>query len=259
MSHHPTVEKLRSLRLFGMATALAEQQAQTGIDQLGFEERLRLLVDREANERESRLHNARLCRLSARLRRAKLRFPDAVPEDIDYRSPRGLDRTLLARLLTGEWIQERQNVILVSPSGLGKSWLACALVNQACRQGYSACYLRMPTFSEEIAIAHGVGRYAQLLGQWARTDILVLDDLARAPMSAQAWRDLLEVLEDRHGSRSTIITSQIPVENWHPTIGDRTLEDTILNRLIHTAHRLTLAGESMRTRRNGLTSKAVSE
>ncbi|KWB92878.1 ATP-binding protein, partial [Burkholderia ubonensis] len=168
MLHHPTVEKLHALRLFGMAAALAEQQSQASIDQLGFEERLGLLVEREASERDSRL-------LTARLRRAKLRFPDAVPEDIDYRSSRGLDRTLLARLLTGEWIRERQNVILVAPTGLGKSWLACALVNQACRQGYSAGYLRMPKFSEEMAIAHGAGRYARLLAQWARTEVLVLD------------------------------------------------------------------------------------
>ncbi|QTD95360.1 IS21-like element helper ATPase IstB [Burkholderia anthina] len=252
MLHHPTVEKLHALRLFGMAAALAEQQAQASIDQLGFEERLGLLVEREASERDSRL-------LSARLRRAKLRFPDAVPEDIDYRSPRGLDRTLLARLLTGEWIRERQNVILVAPTGLGKSWLACALANQACRQGHSACYLRMPKFSEEMASAHGSGRYARLLAQWARTDILVLDDLAMAPMSDQARRDLLEVLDDRHGSHSTIVTTQIPIENWHAAIGDPTLADAILDRLVHNAHRVTLAGESMRKRRNGLTSKELSE
>lgn len=252
MLHHPTVEKLHALRLFGMATALAEQQSQASIDQLGFEERLGLLVEREASERDSRL-------LTARLRRAKLRFPDAVPEDIDYRSARGLDRTLLARLLTGEWVRDRQNVILVAPTGLGKSWLACALVNQACRQGYSAGYLRMPKFSEEMAIAHGSGRYARLLAQWARTDLLVLDDLAMAPMSDQARRDLLEILDDRHGSHSTIVTSQIPIENWHTAIGDPTLADAILDRLVHNAHRLTLAGESMRKRRNGLTSKEVSE
>jgi DNA replication protein DnaC len=182
-----------------------------------------------------------------------------VPEDVDYRSSRGLDRMLLARLLTGEWIRERQNVILVAPTGLGKSWLACALVNQACRQGYSAGYLRIPKFSEEMAIAHGTGRYARMLAQWARTDILVPDDLAMAPMSDQARRDLLEVLDDRHGSHSTIVTSQVPLENWHAAIGDPTLADAILDRLVHNAHRVTLAGQSMHKRRNGLTSKEVSE
>ncbi|WP_455289863.1 IS21-like element helper ATPase IstB [Cupriavidus necator] len=252
MLHHPTVERLHALRLFGMAAALAEQQSQVSIDQLGFEERLGLLVERESSERQSRM-------FSARLRRAKLRFADAVPEDIDYRTARGLDRTLLARLLTGEWIRERQNVILIGKTGLGKSWLACALANQACRHGYSVCYLRMPKFSEEMAIVHGSGRYAKLLAQWAKTDILVLDDLAMTPMSDQARRDLLELLDDRHGSRSTIVTSQIPLDHWHDAIGDPTLADAILDRLVHNAHRLTLDGESMRKRRNGLTDKHDSE
>jgi DNA replication protein DnaC len=252
MLHHPTVERLHELRLFGMAAALADQQSQSSIAQLGFEERLGLLVEREASERQSRL-------ISARLRRAKLRFPDAVAEDIDYRTARGLDRTLLARLLTGEWIRERQNVILVAATGLGKSWLACALVNQACRQGFSASYLRMPKFNEEMAIAHASGGYAKLLAQWAKTDILVMDDLAMAPLSDSARRNLLEVLDDRHGLRSTVITSQIPVESWHAAIGDPTLADAILDRLVHNAHRLTLSGESMRKRRNSLTSKQESE
>jgi DNA replication protein DnaC len=251
MLHHPTVERLHELRLFGMAAALADQHSQGSIDQLGFEERLGLLVEREASERQSRL-------ISARLRRAKLRFPDAVAEDIDYRTARGLDRALLARLLTGEWIRDRQNLILVAPTGLGKSWLACALANQACRQGFSACYLRMPKFNEEMAIAHGSGGYAKLLAQWAKTDILLMDDLAMAPLADAARRDLLEVLDDRHGLRSTIITSQIPVESWHAAIGDPTLADAILDRLVHNAHRLTLAGESMRKRRNSLTDKQES-
>jgi DNA replication protein DnaC len=252
MLHHPTVEKLHALRLLGMAAALGDQQTQGGIDQLGFEERLGLLVEREASEREAR-------QLTARLRRAKLRFPDAVPEDIDYRTSRGLDRVLTARLLTGEWIRERQNVILVAPTGLGKSGLACALANQACRQGFSACYLRMPKFNEEMAIAHGSGRYAKLLALWARTDILVMDDLAMAPLSDSARRDLLEILDDRHGHRSSVITSQVPVEHWHESIGDPTLADAILDRLVHNAHRLTLSGESMRKRKNGLTKLAESE
>ncbi len=251
MLHHPTVERLHELRLFGMAAALADQQSQSSIDQLGFEERLGLLVEREASERQSRL-------TSARLRRAKLRFPDAVAEDIDYRTARGLDRALLARLLTGEWIRERQNLILVAPTGLWKSWLACALVNQACRQGFSAYYLRMPKFNEEMAIAHGSGGYAKLLAQWAKTDILLMDDLAMAPLTDAARRDLLEVLDDRHALHSTIITSQIPVESWHAAIGDPTLADAILDRLVHNAHRLTLAGESMRKRRNSLTDKQES-
>jgi DNA replication protein DnaC len=250
--HHPTVEKLNALRLFGMASALAEQQSQVSIDQLGFEERLGLLVERESSERQSRM-------FSSRLRRAKLRFADAVPEDINYRAARGLDRTLLARLLTSEWIRERQNVILIGKTGLGKSWLACALANQACRQGYSVAYLRMPKFSEEMAIVHGSGRFAKLLAQWAKTDILVLDDFAMTPLADQARRDLLELLDDRHGSRSTIVTSQIPVDNWHDALGEPTLADAILDRLVHNAHRLSLDGESMRKPQKSLTDKHHSE
>lgn len=239
MLHHPTVERLHELRLFGMAAALAEQQSQQSIDQLGFEERLGLLVEREATERQSRL-------TTARLRRAELRYPTAVPEDINYRHSRGLDRALLARLLTGEWIRAHQNLILIAKTGLGKSWLACAFANLACRQGLSACYLRMPRFSEKMAIAHGEGRYVQQLAQWAKTDVLVLDDLVMTPLTDSARRDLLEILDDRHGKRSTIVASQVPVDDWHAAIGDPTLADAILDRLVHNAHRINMDGESMR-------------
>jgi hypothetical protein len=143
------------------------------------------------------------------LRRARLKVPDASPEDIDYRTARGLDRALTARLLTGEWLRERQNLILVGPTGLGKSWLGCAFAIQACRQGFSACYLRVPKLNEELAIAHGSGRYARWLTQLAKTDLVILDDLAMAPLTDSARRDLLEVLDDRHGHRSTLATSQI--------------------------------------------------
>jgi DNA replication protein DnaC len=247
MLPNPTVERLNELRLYGMAAALAEQQSQDSVAQLGFEERLGLLVERESSERQSRL-------VTARLRRAELRYPDAVPEDINYRHPRGLDRILLARLLTGEWIRERQNLILVAKTGLGKSWLACAFANQACRQGYTACYLRMPRFNERMAIAHDEGRYVKLLTQWARTDVLVMDDLAMTPLTDSARRDLLEILDDRHGKRSTIVTSQIPVNDWHAALADPTLADAILDRLVHNAHRITMDGESMRKPQNGLTS-----
>lgn len=252
MLPHPTIERLNELRLHGMAAALAEQQSQESIGQLGFEERLGLLVEREATERHARLS-------TARLRRAELRYPDAVAEDINYRHPRGLDRTLLARLLTGEWIREQQNVILVAPTGLGKSWLACALANLACRQGYTACYLRMPRFSERMALAHGEGHYVKLLAQWAKTDVLVLDDLAMTPLTDSARRDLLEILDDRHGKRSTIVTSQIPVKDWHAALADPTLADAILDRLVHHAHRVNMEGESMRKTKNGLTPEPDSE
>lgn len=252
MLHHPTVERLHELRLFGMAASLAEQQSQESIVQLGFEERLGLLVEREATERQSRLS-------TARLRRAELRYPEAVAEDINYRYPRGLDRTLLARLLTGEWIRGHQNLIIVAKTGLGKSWLSCALANLACRQGFTASYLRMPRFSEKMALAHGEGRYVRLLAQWAKTDVLVMDDLAMTPLTDSARRDLLEILDDRYGKRSTIVTSQIPVNDWHAALGDPTLADAILDRLVHNAHRITMDGESMRKPENTLTSQPDSE
>lgn len=252
MLQHPTVDKLHALRLSGMAAALAEQQTQDGIDRLGFEERLGLLVERESSERDSR-------QTAARLRRARLKVPDASPEDIDYRTARGLDRALTARLLTGEWLRERQNLILVGPTGLGKSWLGCAFAIQACRQGFSACYLRVPKLNEELAIAHGSGRYARWLAQLAKTDLVILDDLAMAPLTDSARRDLLEVLDDRHGHRSTLATSQIPVDHWHEAIGEPTVADAILDRLVHNAHRITLSGESLRKTRSRLTAKPQSE
>src|SRR5471030_1991602 len=252
MLKHPTIDKLHALRLSGMAAALTQQHNNPDIEALGFEERLGLLVEREASERESR-------QTASRLRRAKLKFADASPEDIDYRTNRGLDRALTARLLTCEWVREKQNLILVAPTGLGKSWLACAFALQACRQGFTACYLRMPKLNEELAIAHGSGRYARLLAQWAKTDIMILDDLAMAPLTDSARRDLLEVLDDRHGHRSTLATSQIPVDHWHEAIGEPTVADAILDRLVHNAHRITLAGESLRKTRSRLTAKQQSE
>jgi DNA replication protein DnaC len=252
MLKHPTINKLHELRLNGMADALAEQQGFADIEALGFEERLGLLVEREASVRESR-------QTTARLRRAKLKFADAVPEDIDYRSARGLDRGLVSQLLTGTWIRERNNAVIVGATGLGKTWLACALANQACRLGYSALYVRVPKLNEELAIAHGSGRYARLLAQWARTDVLLMDDLAMAPMTDSTRRDLLEILDDRHGHRSTLVTSQIPIDNWHAALGDPTLADAILDRLVHNTYRINLSGDSMRKRKKSLTENPQSE
>jgi DNA replication protein DnaC len=252
MLKHPTIDKLHELRLNGMADALAEQQGIPDIEAFSFEERLGLLVEREASVRESR-------QTIARLRRAKLKFSDAVPEDIDYRSARGLDRGLVSQLLTGTWIRERNNAVIVGATGLGKTWLACALANQACRLGYSALYLRVPKLNEELAIAHGSGRYARLLAQWAKTDVLLMDDLAMAPMTDSTRRDLLEILDDRHGHRSTLVTSQIPVDSWHATLGDPTLADAILDRLLHNTYRINRSGDSMRKRKKSLTENQQSE
>lgn len=245
MLNHPTHEQLNQLRLFGMAHALTEQQSLPGLEKMTFEERLGLLVDREVCERANR-------QTTSRLRRAKLK-QDAVAEDVDHRAARSLDKTLFNRLLAGAWIKEHQNVLITGPTGVGKTFLACALANQACRQGSTALYLRMPRLFEELVIAHGDGRYTKLLAQIAKTDVLVLDDWGLAVLTDTARRDLLEIFDDRHGHRSTIITSQLPIENWHDAIGDPTLADAILDRLVHNAHQLTLTGESMRKRKNSLT------
>jgi len=251
MLNHPTHDQLNQLRLFGMARALAEQQAIPDLNHLSFEERLGLLVEREVSERESRL-------TSSRLRRAKLKQA-AVAEDVDYRAARSLDRALFNRLLVGTWVAEHQNVLITGPTGVGKTWLACALANQACRQGRSVLYLRVPRLFEEMAVAHGDGRYNKLLAQLAKTDVLVLDDWGLALLTDAARRDLLEILDDRHGHRSTLVTNQLPVTNWHESIGDPTLADAILDRLVHNAHQLILTGESMRKRKNSLPTKQDSE
>jgi DNA replication protein DnaC len=238
MLNHPTVEKLHQLRLTGMARALAHQGASPEIGQLSFEERLGLLVDSEAAERESRQNAARLKR--ARLKQA------ATPEDVDLRHPRGLDRELFARLMTGRWVGAHQNIVICGPTGVGKTFLACALANQACRQGHTALYVRLPRLLPALAIGRGDGSYAKSLAQLAKTEVLVIDDWALAPLTDEGRRDLLEIFEDRHGARSTILTSQLPVKHWHESIGDPTLADAILDRLVHQAHTLDLDGESLR-------------
>lgn len=238
MLNHPTVDKLHQLRLTGMARALAHQSASPEIGLLSFEERLGLLVDSEAAERESRQN-------AARLKRAKLKQA-ATPEDVDLRHPRNLDRALFARLMNGQWVSAHQNVLICGPTGVGKTFLACALANQACRQGHSVFYARLPRLLPALAIGRGDGSYAKTLVQLAKTEVLVIDDWALAPLTDEGRRDLLEIFDDRHGARSTIITSQLSVKHWHESIGDPTLADAILDRLVHQAHTLDLDGESLR-------------
>lgn len=240
MLNHPTHDKLNRLKLHGMARALAEQDG-LDLEHLGFEERLGLLVDREATERDGRL-------LAQRLLRAKLK-PNTAAEDTDYRHARGLDKMLFQRLLAGQWLNERQNVLLTGPTGVGKTWLACALAHQACRQGHSAYYVRLPRLLDELNIGRADGRYGKLLKQLARIDALVIDDWGLVMLDDTHRRDLLEVLDDRHNARSTIVTSQLPIEHWHAAIGDATLADAILDRLVHNAHQLNLQGESLRKKR----------
>ncbi len=245
MLTHPTLDKLQSLRLTGMRQALEEQMHMPEIEELGFEERLGLVVDREYTERESR-------RLKTRLSKAKLRH-NASPEDIDYRIPRGLDKSLMTKLSTCGWLREHLNCLIIGPTGIGKSWLACALAHKGCREGFTARHLRLPRFFRELAIAKGDGRHHKVLSEFAKTDLLILDDLCMAPLTDEQQRDLLEILDDRFNLRSTLATSQLPVEHWHQHLGDPTLADAILDRLVHNAYKLDLKGESIRKRNSKLT------
>ena len=245
MLTHPTIDKLHQLRCPGMAKALAEQLDSSEVEALAFEERLGLLVDRELTERSSR-------QLTNRLRRAKLRHAACI-EDIDFRQPRGLDKDLVLSLADGRWIREHLNLLITGPAGIGKSWIACALAHSACRNGHSASYRRTPRLLTDLAIARADGTYPKLLASLAKTEVLVIDDFGLAKLSAENRRDLLEIIEDRHGVRSTIVTSQLPVEKWHAVVGDPTLADAILDRLVHSAYQLNLKGESMRKKRRPLT------
>lgn len=245
MLNHPTIEKLHRLRLPGMARALTAQMSTAESTALSFEERLGLLVDEECTHRDE-------TRLKTRLRTAALR-QSACLEDIDYRHPRGLDKAMLKKLAGGVWLREHLNCLVTGPTGVGKSFIACALAHQACREGRTVRYLRLPRLLSELGIARGDGRYRKLLAQLARTELIVLDDFGLSAMSDEQRRDLLEILEDRYERRSTLVTSQFPVEHWHTLIGDPTLADAILDRLVHNAYRLELKGESMRKQRKRLT------
>jgi DNA replication protein DnaC len=233
-----TLEQLHQLRLRGMAAALEEQTTSSHVHDLAFEDRLALLVERELCWREDR-------RLQRLLQEAKLRL-NACVEDLDFRAPRGLIKSVILRLATADWVRHHQVVLITGPTGAGKTYLGCALGQAACRAGYSVRYFRLGRLLGELALARADGSYAKLLAKLGKTDLLVLDDWGLAPLSDVERRDLLEVLEDRYGRRATLVTSQLPLEHWHDYLGNPTLADAILDRLLHGAHKLILKGGSMR-------------
>ena len=245
MLTHPTLDKLQILRFYGMLKALQEQTQMTDINQLAFEERLGLLVDREMTERENRRYKNRLSK--ARLRQ------QACLEDVDLHQKRGLDKALIMQLATCQWIKEAGNVLIIGPTGVGKTYLACALAHKACQQGYAALYFRMPRLLQELEIAKADGRYTKILKNLAKADLLLIDDWGLKKFAKEQSHDLLEILEDRHSLKSTLITSQLPVDHWHEIIADPTLADAILDRLVHNAYRINLKGESMRKKKTNLT------
>jgi DNA replication protein DnaC len=238
-----TLTRLRELRLTGMVDALEEQRGIPDVQSLTFEDRLALLVEREATMREDR-------RLTRLLRQARLRLPASV-EAIDFRSPRGLDRSVVLRLAGCDWIRGHQVVLITGATGTGKTYLACALGQAACSRGHSTRYYRLSRLLGELALARADGSYPRILDRLQKTELLVLDDYGLASLTDPERRDLLEVLEDRHGRQATLVTSQLPLEHWHEVVGDATFGDAILDRLVHHAHTLSLKGASMRRKNPG--------
>lgn len=242
MLNQPTIEKLQVMKLHGMAEAFQEQIETADSSQLSFEERFGLLVDRQWTWKEGRA-------LTRRLQLAKFKERGVI-EDINYQHPRGLDRKLMRTLATSEWVRLHHNVLLVGKTGIGKTWLACALAHKACRDGFFALHKRMAELFRDLATARADGSIGQFLLRLARIDVLVLDDFAMAPLKDYERRDFLEICDDRYQRRSTILTSQLPVAHWHEQIGDPSIADSIMDRLVHNAYRIELNGESMRKQRS---------
>jgi DNA replication protein DnaC len=247
MLNQQTINKLHELKLTGMAEAFADQIKQPDMDSLSFAERFGLIVDRQWTWKENN-------RMERYLKNARMKL-DACVEDIDYKTPRGIDQSVMMSLISCDWVRRHHNIIITGPTGAGKTFLACALTNKACREGFRALYVRSPKFSYQMALAKGDGSYGKTINKLSKAHVLVIDDLGLAPMTDAERRDLLEVVEERHSHASTIVASQLPVENWHEQIGDPTIADAILDRLIHNAHKINLSmkGDSLRKKYAGLT------
>jgi len=244
MLEQPMMDKLAAMRLHGMMEALQQQQKDAGIGELSFLERLAMLVDHQWNWRQNQA-------LARRLQAAKLRA-NACVEDIDFRAARGLDKSVIRGLSKESvWVKNHEHVFVLGPTGVGKSFVACALAQKACRDGYSAYYARAAALFRDLEIARADGSFRMLLARMSRIDVLVIDDWAMAPMKEQERRDFWEICEDRYQTRSMILTSQMPVSKWHEQIGDPTVADGILDRMVHNAHRIEMRGDSMRKKRGG--------
>lgn len=241
MMNQQTLDKLHALRWFGLAEAWCKQMENPEVASLSFDERFSLLVDQHWTWRENQA-------MTRRLKKSKLDTEPCV-EDIDFRNPRGLDRSLLRTLSSSQWVAHHHSILFTGPTGIGKSWLAQALAQKACRDGYTVWYRPVPKLFRDLLRARADGSLGRVLEILARTDVLVVDDFAMAPLNEQERRDFLEICDDRYNRRSTILTSQLPVEKWHAQIGDPTVADSILDRLVHNAYRIELAGDSIRKKK----------
>lgn len=247
MLTQPTIEKLNSMKLAAMAKAFADQMQCPDMTQLTFEERFGLIVDYQITDLENR-------RMQNRLRTAKLRLSASI-EDLDFRQGRGMDRSTVMSLAGNQWVKSHHNILVTGPTGAGKSYLACALAQKACRDGYTVLYQRLPRLLQDISVARHDGRYHKLMNQVVKCEVLVLDDLLISPLLREEQKELLEIVEDRYDRKATVVTSQLPIKAWHDSMQDPTLADAILDRLVHNAYKVELKGESMRRKRTTLDQK----